>query len=351
MVALKTADIARFVARPDPGKPIVLVFGPDAGLVRERTDSLLRAAVDDVRDPFGLARLDGDTLAAAPERLVEEAHTVPLFGGRRAVWVRAGTKNFTAAVERALAAAPGPDCRMVIEAGDLRRGAPLRALCERAPNAAALPCYADDDKALGRLIDEELRGCGLAIAPDARATLVSLLGGDRAASRSEIRKLALYAHGAGRIDLDDVFAVVVDAVTPAAEAVIDAAFAGLTDALEADIARAASSGVTAGAIAGAAVRQAAALHRMRLAVDARSSSRAAVDAAFPPIHFSRKDRVEAALALWSAERLERMIAQLGDTVLDVRRQAKLAYPIVHRALLSIADTAKRRKGMQASALA
>ena len=85
----------------------MLVFGPDAGLVHERAEALIAAAVDDPRDPFALARIDGDTLADEPERLVEEAHTVPLFGGRRAVWVKAGGRNFTAAVERVVAAPPG----------------------------------------------------------------------------------------------------------------------------------------------------------------------------------------------------------------------------------------------------
>jgi len=50
----------------------------------------------------------------------------------------------------------------------------------------------------------------LAIAADARATLVSLLGGDRRASRNEIRKLALYAQGKDRVTLDDVVAVVAE---------------------------------------------------------------------------------------------------------------------------------------------
>ena len=141
MVALKAADVDQFVARPDPAKPIALVFGPDAGLVRERADALIRSAVDDPRDPFALALLEGDALADEPERLVEEAHTVPLFGGRRAILVKGGGRNFSPAVERLLAAPPGVDCRVVIEAGDLKRAAPLRALCERAPIAAALPCY------------------------------------------------------------------------------------------------------------------------------------------------------------------------------------------------------------------
>ena len=90
MVAVKPFEVDKFVARPDPARPIVLVFGPDAGLVRERAEALVRASVDDPKDPFQLARLEGDDLAGEPTRLVEEANTIPLFGGRRAVWVKAG---------------------------------------------------------------------------------------------------------------------------------------------------------------------------------------------------------------------------------------------------------------------
>src|SRR6266852_4665749 len=263
MVAFKAAEVESFMARPDSDKPIVLVFGPDAGLVSERAAALVRSYVDDPSDPFGFAILEGDTLAEMPERLVEEAHTIPLLGGRRAILVKAGSRNFSAAVERVVAAPPGIDCRIIIEAGDLRRGAPLRTLCERAPIAAALPCYADTGRDLDRLIDEEMRGAGMSIAADARTLLASLIGGDRRASRSEIGKLALYAHGKTTIDVEDVIAVVADATIPAVD-------------VEINFAKARSSGVSAGAIAGAAVRQAAALHRFRLAVDAGSSIEDAV---------------------------------------------------------------------------
>ncbi len=340
MVAVKAADVDRFVARPDPTRPIVLVFGPDQGLVRERTEALIAAAVEDPRDPFALARIEGDALAEEPERLVEEAHTVPLFGGRRAVWVKAGGRNFTASVERVLAAPPGPDCRIVIEAGDLKRSAPLRALCERAPNAAALPCYADSGRDLSRLIDEEMRESGLSIAPDARAALTALIGGDRGTSRSELRKLALYAHGKPGIGLDDVLAVVADASALTLDAVIDAAFAGKMADIEVNFAKARSTGVVPGVVVSAALRQAAALHRLRLGVDQGRLVGDVVEGA--GIHFSRKALVQTALSLWSANRLERMIAQLGDTALEVRQRASLADPIVHRALLSIAGAARRR---------
>src|SRR5258705_12981458 len=203
MVALKGADIDKFVARPDPTRPVVLVFGPDAGLVRERAEALVRASVDDPKDPFQLARLDGDDLAGEPTRLVEEANTIPLFGGRRAVWVKAGRGNLAPAVE-ALVACSSPDCRVVIEAGDLRKTAPLRAVCERAKNAVALPCYADGERDIARLIDDEMRAGGLAISAEARSPLVPLLGGARLAARQEGPKPAMFARGKGKVELDDV---------------------------------------------------------------------------------------------------------------------------------------------------
>src|SRR6202451_1161083 len=116
MVAIKAADVDAFVARPDPARPVMLVFGPDAGLVSERVTALVKASVDDMNDPFALARLEGEDLTANPARLAEEAQTIPLFGGRRAVWAKAGGRNIAPAVE-ALLALPRIECRVVMEAG------------------------------------------------------------------------------------------------------------------------------------------------------------------------------------------------------------------------------------------
>jgi DNA polymerase-3 subunit delta len=342
MTAIKAADVERFIARPDPGQPIVLVFGPDSGLVRERVDRLVRGAVDDPNDPFALARIEGEELSANPARLYEEAHTVPLFGGRRAVLVRAGSRNIAAAVENVLAE-PSAECRIIIEASDLKRNAPLRALCEKAKTAAALPCYADSERDLARLIDDEMREAGLTIAPDARATLASLLGGDRLASRNEIRKLTLYAQGKERIELADVLAVVSDASNLALDGVLDAAFAGNTRDVESEFAKARAGGSSPAAIISAAIRQVANLHKMRLAIDAGDSAEYVMQRGAPPVHFSRAKVVGEALRIWSAPRLARAMAQLAEASLDARRNAGLAEAIAQRTLLSIAVSARRRE--------
>src|ERR1700734_4445133 len=110
MVALRGREIDAFLARPDSGRPIILLYGPDAGLVRERADALLASAVDDPNDPFSLVRLDGDELSAEPSRLVDEAMTIPLFGGRRGIRGRAGSARFASGAVN-LAESPREGCR------------------------------------------------------------------------------------------------------------------------------------------------------------------------------------------------------------------------------------------------
>ena len=343
MTAIKAADVERFLARPDPGKPIILVYGPDAGLVRERVDALVRASVDDPNDPFSLARIEGDELAGNPSRLVEEAHTVPLFGGRRAVLLRAGPRHNVVPALEMLLASPSAETRVIIEAGDLKKTSPLLKACSSAKVAAALPCYTDNAAAIGRLIDEEMRAENLAIAPEARTMLIGLLGGDRLASRSEVRKLALYARGRTRVEPADVAAVVSDAADMAVDGVLDAAFAGEIGKIDVEFVRARASGASPAAIISAAIRHVANLHKMRLAIDEGERADDVMRRGAPPVHFTRHDAVGKALRGTKADAFVRAMQRLAEASLEARRHAPLAETIAQRTLLSIAMGTRRRE--------
>jgi DNA polymerase-3 subunit delta len=341
LVALRGREIDAYLARPDAGRPIILLYGPDAGLVRERADALLASAVDDPTDPFSLVKLDGDELAAEPSRLVDEAMTVPLFGGRRAIRVRAGARNFASGVDT-LAEMNLRDCRVVIEAGELRPESPLRKTCERAKTAVAIGCYPDTERDLAKLIDDELRQGNLRIAADARATLTDLLGGDRQASRNELRKLVLYAHGQGEVTLDHVKAVVSDASDLTLDPIVDGAFAGKPDLVETEFAKAMVAGTYPGLIISAALRHATWLHKSALAIAEGMPASAVIDGGFPRLHFSRKPAAETALRNFSPARLLGIVDQLGTAALDTRKQPSLAAAIAQRTMLSIAVNARRR---------
>jgi len=336
MVAVKTSEADRFIARPPPNVFIYLVFGTDAGLVAERVNRIIARSIDDPKDPFQFLRLSGDDLAADPLRLADEANTIPMFGGRRAIAIDAQGKSFVAALEPVLAKPP-LDCTIVIEAGALKRDAPLRKICEAEPRAAAIECYPDSAKDIAQLIETELRADNLSIDADAKALLVSLLGEDRLTTRSEIQKLALYARGAGTVTEDHVAAIVADASSLALDAAINGAFEGDLAAVEKTAERVFSEGGDYNALLGSALRHAMALHRARLDAE---TGRSGMGAGFG----RRNAAIERHVRNWPSERLARTITALNQAIGKARRDPKLADQIAMRALWAVAMQAKRKAG-------
>lgn len=343
MTAVQPRAAEAFLREPGARFAVVLVYGPDTGLVSERVRRLVSASVDDPDDPFQMVRLDGDEISADPGRLADEAFTMPLFGGRRAIWIRAGGKGLVASVEPVLAAPP-PSCRVVIEGGDWKKSHALVGLLERSGVAATLACYADEAAGIAEIIAEETAAAGLSISPDARAALAAALGGDRIASRGEIRKLALYAHGAGRIELSDVEAVISDASLLATDEIVDAAFSGQGGRLDAALAKAWTEGVNPSVLAGAVLRHAVLLHRLRGEVEAGGDAASLVAAPAHQVYFKRRAGVAAQVSATNGVRIARIVSDLADTVLEARRTAGLGQALVSRALMRIAASARPRRG-------
>ncbi len=141
---------------------------------------------------------------------------------------------------------------------------------------------------------------GLTIDRDAKDLLVSLIGGDRLASRGEIAKLALYAKGQGRVTLDDVRLIVGDASALALDDVVDATLAANAPAAAAALAKARGAATRADAVLGALLRGLTSLHQMALAVEAGGSIDRVIDQQKPAVHFSRKPHLERALRNFTA---------------------------------------------------
>ncbi|HRQ61172.1 MAG TPA: DNA polymerase III subunit delta [Alphaproteobacteria bacterium] len=204
-------DIEPFVKKPDPAARVVLVYGPDSGLMKERAASIGKSVVADLSDPFAVAVLNADGLAEDPARLNDEAYAISMMGGGRLIRVENAGDKITPLVKDYLAN-PNQLALIVLEAGELGPKSSLRALCEKAANAAAVPCYVEDERDLGRLIRETLQGSGLSAESDAVTALASAIAGNRAKARSELDKLITYK-GTERspVSLDDVLAICGDA--------------------------------------------------------------------------------------------------------------------------------------------
>ncbi|MBD3849201.1 DNA polymerase III subunit delta [Bosea sp. SSUT16] len=333
MVAIKAHEADRTLARLDPAWRLILFYGPDAGLVSERAGNLARKSVDDPNVAFQLIRMDGDAVAADPLKLVDEANTIGLFGGRRAIRVSPTSKPLLAAVEPLLAT-PSQDALVIIEAGDLQRSNPLRTACEKAKSALAVPCYGDAARDLGSIIDEMIRTAGKTIDRGSRDHLAGLLGGDRQTSRREIEKLLLYVGNDPSVTEAHIDAIVGDTAQREQAMLVDAVFAGKLPVLDLAQAKLFSEGLDPGVMLGAVLRQALALLKARQSVDAGRGVKDVVGTMRLP--YPRIATTEAALNAWSSTRLTEAVALLGNAVLATRQNSETGRATATRALWTLA---------------
>ncbi|MGQ2907720.1 MAG: DNA polymerase III subunit delta [Aliihoeflea sp.] len=342
MAQKKAHEVDGWLARPQGAFPVVLIYGPDRGLVSERATLYARQAGFRLDDPFSVTRLDAGEIESDPGRLMDEANTVAMFADRRLIWIKgAGTHKALGASLKDLCASPPEATTILVEGGDLKKGAPVRAAVEQGSAGMALPCYVDQARAIEGVIDEVLGRDGITIAPDARQALKASLGGDRLATRSEIEKLALHAGRDGRIELAHVAEIVGDVSAKSLDDATDAILAGDVAGFD----RAYSGWVNAGnapfQLVSAVMRQFQQLEMLRAAVDGGASASSAVAAVRPPVFFSRRDNVERAVQKWTSSSIARGLERLQATVLAMRTRSQLDEPTARQAMLALAIEARR----------
>ena len=85
MVAFKGSRGQRICAQPPADVKALLIYGPNAGLVRESAKAAVSFAVEDLADGFRLCELQARDIGEDPARLADELGALSFGGGRRAV--------------------------------------------------------------------------------------------------------------------------------------------------------------------------------------------------------------------------------------------------------------------------
>lgn len=195
---MKTLAWPRFIkALQEPGdcEPLVLLGG-DCGFLIERAARALADSVPEAERPWCLWR--GSAAEADPDRLLDEAATLPMGGGRRVLVIReaeklailehAGWKGYLRRPSRrcvvAFVASPGADTKVVRALSEACAVARLDA-----PGPGALPAW----------LAAEARGMGCALEREAAAWMIEVAGRDLAMLHGWLERAALLRGGSGRL--------------------------------------------------------------------------------------------------------------------------------------------------------
>ena len=349
-----------FCAKPDPAVRLLLLYGPDQGMVRERARAATGAVLEDPNDPFRLAEIAAKQLRSDPAILNDEAAAMALTGGRRVVRLRDIGNEDAKQIEAFLADPPG-DALVVIEAGDLgsAKASRLVRTVEASACGAAVACYRDEGAGLPKLIDEVLKAANLAVTPDAKAYLAANLGGDRLVSRSELEKLVTYmgtletngTDGGGQqpgatkrtVDLAEAAAVVNDTAALSLQDVAYAVAGGQPSVLDRALTRSFAEGQSPVAVLRAVARHFQQLHLVSAALAGGRDPEGALKQLRPPVFWKVKEAFLAQARGWPPAWLGRALARLLEAEAACKRTGLPDQAICAQALLDLAGKAPLRR--------
>ncbi|MBU6235630.1 MAG: DNA polymerase III subunit delta [Alphaproteobacteria bacterium] len=330
-------DIEGFVKKPTPAARVIVVYGPDQGLVVERAQTIAKTQTPDLSDPFNVAMLTGDQIVDDPARLSDEAFAQSLMGGNRLVYIREGGDSLSPVLKDYLKA-PSPHTLVVIEGGELGTKSSLRALAEKADNAAAVPCYVEDERDLTRLIQSEVQNAGFTIDRDAMATLAGSLVGDRRVARGELEKLLTYKIGDSNkaITLADVEACSGDVRSRTFDELVNAVGMGDVPRMAASLAALTRENTAPVTIIRTVQNHFRRLYQAQLKMEAGTDPKAAMKSLNPPVFFKYEDAFIAQTRRWPRGKIELFLNALNNTEAQTKQTGIPAETITAQLLLRTA---------------
>lgn len=328
-------DVEPFVKKPNPKARAILVYGPDNGLMKERARTIGKTIVADLSDPFNVTTLDADEISSDPARLSDEANAMSMMGGARLIRIENGSDKISP-ILRDYLENPSPENLVIIEAGELGPKSPLRALFEKSQNAAAVPCYVEDERGIAMLIRQMLSESGYTAQADAVTWLASNIAGDRGRARSEIEKLVIYMGGnGGTVMLDDARAACGEAGSADLDEFVYAVAGAKREAALTAFLKLIEEGVNAVTILRTLQNHFRKLHYTQSIIAQGASAEEAMKSLQPPIFFKLEQPFRAQLSRWPMARLQTVMGRLAEIEAQTKRTGTPVETLCAQAVLSI----------------
>lgn len=195
--------IEAYISKPDLAHRAILLYGPDSGLVRQRTGKLTRGFLGEKFDPFALVELTEAKLLADPALLADELGAISMMAPKRVIVIQASGDKLTKIIEGAVDSFNN-DVLVLIAAEELNARSSLRAWAEKAPQAASIACYHDEVRDVQDVLRKSFEAAGIKLHAGVMEHLSQQLGNDRYVTLQEIEKLITYAAESKELKLLDV---------------------------------------------------------------------------------------------------------------------------------------------------
>jgi DNA polymerase-3 subunit delta len=337
IMKLAWKQIEPFLKSPDPKARAILVYGPDEGLMKERVAMLGKHVAPDLSDPFNVIVLNSDHLTEDKARLSDEANAISMMGGAKLIRVERAADKISSVFKDYLEN-PSEQNLVIVEAGDLSPRSSLRQLFEKSKNAAALPCYVEDERDVSNFVRKMLADEGYSISHDALTLFSSSVVGDRMRVRSEVEKLLVYMYGDKKnIDFDDVRNCSVDSGVQSMDDLVYSVASGNASEAMRVYEKLLSEGVQVVTILRTIQNHFNRLHFARVLIDNGRNLDEAVKTLQPPIFFKLEREFKGQVSKWKNDDLLKVMGRIMDLEAQSKKSGFPVETLCGQAILSISS--------------
>ncbi|WP_102224388.1 DNA polymerase III subunit delta [Acidimangrovimonas sediminis] len=338
---LSGAEASRYIARPDPRRAGLLLFGADAMRVALKRQEAIAALIG----PEGEAEMRLTRIPAADLRkdgalLIDAVKAQGFFPGPRVAFVEEAGDGLAPVISAALAEWREGDAAIVVTAGQLNARSALRKAFEGHASAYAVGIY--DDPPGREEIEAALAKAGLAqVDREAMTDLMALARTlDPGDFRQTVEKIGLYKHGdTTPLTVAEVALSAPQSTEAGVDAVIDIVAEGRQQELGPMLSRLEGQGVAPVTLCIMTLRHFRALHSAGADPAGPAQGLARLR---PPVFGPRRDRMQRQLRQWNVMKAETALGILVETDLQLRSSSRApARAVMERSLIRLAMLAQR----------
>ena len=330
---LQGAEAKRYLAKPDPARAALVIFGEDAMRVAmKRAEAVVALAGPGADEEMRLTRIPAADLRKDVAALLDAVKARGFFPGPRVVVVEDATDGLSATLLAAFDAWRPGDANIIVTANALTGKSTLKTMAEKHFAVICIGLY--DDPPTREEIDDELKRAGLSAVPqEAMAELMSLSRSlDPGDFRQTLEKIALYKFRDNTpLTTAEIAALAPATVETEAEELLDAVAELRLAEIGPLLRRLEGQGVLPVTLCIGALRHFTTLHLMNTDPEGPATGFARAKG-----FFKRRDRMMKQAANWNVRQVEKALALLVETDMTLRSSSRApAMAVMERCLIRI----------------
>ena len=325
-------DIEQFIINIPKNIRAVLLYGPDAGLVKTR--------VEIIEKSYSIAgKFKYDQIKNNPSLFLDSLKSISLFGEDL-------TKEKLVVIECSGASIAEPMLNIVksgnykglivFYAGELGLDSSLRRCFESNQNMATIPCYVDDQASIARIIQQQFKQRQMTCEAGLVQLLLNYIAiGNHALVLNEIEKIFLFLGDKKHVMAADL----TDYLQLQGEVTFDKLCYQLSlrqiNDIELLLNKLQNEGHNLVSIIRTIMRHFNRLYQVKLLMEQGKNEQVALDSLHPAVFFKQVNDFSRSIKLWSKSQLVEFLRQLNELELVAKQKPILAELILRKTMIQL----------------